>query len=247
MIENYIEYNSKKYEIKELTISMWSNIMKYKNILDDIDMYVKMISEMTGLSSEEIRNSNATSIVNTGQLLYKFLNKESKEIHYNINFEGIDYTLVDFNNISFGQFVDIDTFISKDESYRISNLNELAAYLYTEKGKNYGDKNFKKNIEIFKELPLKYVEGAVFFLSTLERELQNLSQIYSKNKLMWQMIRLKVASLNFGDTIYGLVNSQKTKFGKLILLLLSPLWLVLITFLTLWIYAQNKIKQLKNK
>ena len=30
--KTYIEYNNKKYPIKELTIEMWANIMKYKNI-----------------------------------------------------------------------------------------------------------------------------------------------------------------------------------------------------------------------
>lgn len=247
MTQNYIEYNNKRYDIKELTIEMWSGIMKYKNILNEVEMYIKMIAEMTGLKPEEVRDTDAKSIMETGELLHQYINQETRDIHYLISHKDTQYTLVDFKKISFGQFVDIDTFMNKDESYRIANLNELATYLYTEKGTKYGDTDFSSKIEDFKSLPLKYVDSAVFFLWTLERELQNLSVVYSQNKLMWEMMRLKVASVNFGDTIYGLVNSQKTKFGKLILLLLSPLWFVLITSLTLWTYVQSKIKKLKNK
>lgn len=247
MAQTFIEYNNKKYEMKTLTIEMWGNIMKYQGILDDVEMYVKMISEMTGLSPKEVNDANAEDIIIAGQQLHKFINQESKEIYPEIRHKGIEYTMVDVHKISFGQFVDIDTFMSKDEAYKAANLNELAAYLFTEKGKKYGEVDFRKTIDNFKDLPVKYVEGAVFFLWTLEKALQNLSQVYSKNKLTWEIIKLKVASHNFGVTISGLANSQKTKFGKLMLLLLSPLFFVLIIFLTLWISVVNKIKKLKNK
>lgn len=247
MAETYIEYNNKKYEIKELTIEMWGNIMKYKDILDDVELYVKMIAEMTGLSTNEVKDANAEDIITAGNQLHKFINQESKEIYPEIRHNGIEYSMVDVHKISFGQFVDIDTFMSKDEAYKATNLNELAAYLYIEKGKKYGEVDFRKTMDNFKDLPVKYVEGCVFFLWTLEKALQNLSQVYSKNKLTWEIIKLKVASHNFGVTTSGLINSQKTKFGKLMLLLLSPLFFVLIICLTLWIYGQNKIKKLKNK
>lgn len=247
MDSNYIEYNNQKYEIKELTIEMWSGIMNYKNILDETEMYIKMIAEMTGLNPEDIRNSDAKGIMETGEILYDYLNRETKEIFHVISHKNIEYTLVDFKKISFGQFVDIDNFMSKDESYRIANLNELAAYLYTEKGTKYGATDFEEKIDEFKSLPLKYIDSAVFFLWILERELQNLLVVYSSNKLLWEMMKLKVASVNFGNTIFGLANSQKTKFGKLILLLLSPLWFVLTILLTLWIYGWSKINKLKTK
>lgn len=242
MTQNYIEYNNKKYEVQELTIEKWSGIMKFKNILDDVDMYVKMISEMTGLEPDEVKDSDAASIIKTGELLFKYINRESKEVFHDITFDNVKYSLADFSNMTFGQFVDIDSFMSKDESYRIANLNELAAYLYTETGKKYGKTNFKKNIEAFKQLPVKYIEGAVFFLWTLEKALSGLFQVYSKNPLIWKMIKLKILLANFGDTIFGFLNSRRTKFGKLIVLLLSPLFFVSIIFRSCLTYIRNKIK-----
>lgn len=243
MAQTFIEYNNKKYEMKTLTIEMWGNIMKYKNILDEVDMYVRMISEMTGLTADQIKENDAKSIVKTGMELYKHLNQESKEVYYTMTFKGVEYELCDFSNMTFGQFVDIDTFIAKDEAYKVANLNELAAYLYTEKGKKYGQSNFKKNIENFKELPIKYIEGAVFFLWTLERGLLSLSRVYSGNKWIWRIIKIRIILANFGDTIYGFLNSRKTKFGKLIVLLVSPLFFVSTIFRTFLTYIRNKIKR----
>jgi len=247
MVGTYIEYDSKKYELKELTIEKWQNIMKFKDIYDEIDMYIMIIAEMTGLTPEQIREGDAKSLVATGQALHSFINQQSKEVYYEIKYEDVEYELCDFSNMTFGQFVDIDTFIMKDESYKVANLNELAAYLYTEKGKKYGQTNFKKNIENFKLLPMKYIEGAVFFLWTLEKGLSNLSQLYSSNRWLMRVIKMIIVFQNFGVTISGFLNSRRTKFGKFLVLLVSPLFFVSTIFRTFLTYIMRRKKRLKNK
>ena len=247
MGNTYIEYDNKKYEIKELTIDKWQNIMKFKDILDETELYIRMIAEMTGLKPEQVKDGDAQSIMVCGKMLESYIGQETKKVYGNITFEGIEYELVDFGNITFGQFVDIDTFIMKDESYKIANLNELAAYLYTEKGKKYGEADFKKNIEKFKQLPMKYIEGAVFFLWTLERGLLGLSQLYSENKWLTRGLKVTIVLASFGATISGYLNSRRTKFGKLIVLLVSPLFFVSTIFRTFLTYVRNKRRRLKNK
>lgn len=242
-MNQYIDYNGKKYEVKEPTISMWVEIMKLKDILDEQEMFVRMISKVTGLKESIILESDAATIRRVGSELYKFINQEQKELHRNIEHKGIKYTLVDVNKISFGQFVDIDTFLNKDEGYRIANLNELAAYLYIEEGTKYSESDFKKRIDQFSDLPIKYLESSVFFLLNSGRALQTLSDLYSKSPIMWQMMRLRIVLSGFGSGMQQLVSLQKTKFGKLIMLLTSPLWLPLIIFLSLWISIRKK----KNK
>jgi len=242
-MNQYIDYNGKKYEVKEPTISMWVEIMKLKDILDEQEMFVRMISKVTGLKESIILESDAATIRRVGSELYKFINQDQKDLHRNIEHKGIKYTLVDVNKISFGQFVDIDTFLNKDEGYRIANLNELAAYLYIEEGTKYSESDFKKRIEEFSDLKIKYLESAVFFLLNSGRALQTLSDLYSKSPVMWQMMRLRIVLSGFGSGMQQLVSLQKTKFGKLIMLLTSPLWLPLIIFLSLWISIRKK----KNK
>lgn len=239
-MNNYIQYNGKKYEVKEPTISMYMDVMKYKDLLDDQDLYVRMISKVTGLSPDEVKQNDASTIRKVGSELYKFINQEETKLFRQIELNGVIYEFVNIDKITFGQFVDIDTYLNKDESYRIQNLNELAAYLFTEQGTKYGDSDFKKRIEVMKNLPIKYLEGAIFFLLNIGRGLPQLSEIYSKNPILWQIMRLRIVLSDFGNGIQQLVTSQKTKFGKLIVLLTFPLLVVLTIFLSLWTLIKRK-------
>ena len=240
METTYIEHEGKKYEVKEPTIDVWKNVMIYKDLLDEEDMYVKMIAEVTGLSMNEVKKADALEIRIAGDKLWRYLNQESKQLFKSIEHNGRKYNLVDLNKVSFGQFVDIDTFMKKDESYKVANLNELAAYLYCEDGIVYGDSDIRKRIEDFKTLPVKYIEGAIFFLLSLGKGLQELTTLYSKSPVMWWMMRTRIAWGNFGDGIKQLVSSRKTKFGKLMVLLTFPLFLVSTILLFLWILITNK-------
>jgi hypothetical protein len=130
--------------------------------------------------------------------------------------------------------------MKKDDSYKIANLNELAAYLYCEQGVKYGDSDIKKRIEDFKDLKVKYIESAVFFLLSLAKGLHELTLLYSKSKTMWWMMRTRIALASFGDGMRQLLSSQKTKFGKLMVLLTFPLWLVSIICLTLWMLITRR-------
>ena len=235
-----IELNKKKYTIVEPNIQLWSNVMKFKDLLDDEELYIKMISEVLGITREEILSADTTDIIEIGDYVYSFINKESKKLFKQIDFKETKYNLVDVNNISFGQYADIDTFLRKDEGYRIANLNELAAYLYTEEGITYTNSNIKLRIEEMKTLPIKYVEGAIFFLLNLARASQELTRLYSQSKLMWIIMRIKITLMLIGDGIQQYQRLQTTKFGKLITWLLYPFISVLITFRILLTRDKNK-------
>lgn len=230
----YIEHEGKKYKVTEPTIEVWKNVMIYKDLLDEEDMYVRMIAEVTGLSIPEVKKANALEIRTAGDKLWRYLNQESNKLFHKIEFNNKKYDLVDLNRISFGQFVDIDTFLKKPESYKVANLNELAAYLFCEEGVLYGDSDIRQRIEDFKFLPVKYVESAIFFLLNLAKGLQELTILYSKSPLMWTMMRIRIAWVSFGDGIRRLYYSRRTKFGKLTVLLLSPLFLASTICRSLW-------------
>ena len=211
--------------------------------MEEEQLYYKMISEMIGIPQEEMLNADATDVIKIGEKLKETLYTESKSLFPTIEFDGKKFKLVDVHSMSFGQFVDIDSFLSKEENYRIANLNELAAYLYTEEGISYGQTNFKSQIEIFKRLPIKYVEGAVFFLLNFGKALQVLSQISSSKKVLWWMMRLRITLTLIGGGIKQLIFSRKTVFGKLIGLLLSPFYLVLTIFRFTWTLIKKKVKR----
>lgn len=237
---DFIIHKGQKYTIKNVTIEMWSDIMKYKDLMEEEQMYYRMISVMTSIDEKELLSADASEMIKVGEKLKTILYKDSKQLFPKIEFNGKNYKLVDVHNMSFGQFVDIDSFLTKDETYRVANLNELAAYLYTEEGKTYGDTDFKAQIEEFKKLEIKYLEGAIFFLLSFGKGLQQLSQVYSNMKLLWWMMRLRITLGLIGDGIRQLISSRKTVFGKLIGLLVSPFYLVLTIFRIIWTLIKKK-------
>lgn len=241
MKELVLKFDGKRIEVKEPTIKMWVDVMKFRDILDEDDLNIRMLSMATGLSIEEIKQTDALSMRVAADAVYRFINQEQKKLFKNIEHNDKKYVLVDVHKMSFGQFVDIDTFLQKDEGYRISNLNELAAYLYTEEGKKYGETDFTKQIEEFKTLPVKYVEGAIFFLLNLGVASQQLTHLYSQNKFIWMMMMMRIRLDNIGDGMLRYLRLPKTKFGKLTMLLISPLLVVSIILHILWT-SINKLK-----
>jgi len=228
-----ITSKSKKFEVSEPTIKEFCDVMKLKDILNEDELNVRLIEKVTGMSHEEVMDMDATTIQKIGSVLFTHYNKESKKLTHKFELNGITYKFMDISNISFGQFVDIDTFLKKDESYRIANLNELVAYMYCEEGTKYSESNFKERIEHMLDAPSHIIESSLFFLSSLEKGLLELTELSLKSPLMYQMMRLRIVLGNFGDTTKSLVYLQRTKFGRLIMLLLLVLLLPLIICLTL--------------
>lgn len=245
MAVKFIDYDGKKYPIKEPTIRSYANVMAVKDLLNDEELFVRMISELTDLKREEILQCKAEEIQEVGNIIKNIFNQENKEIHYEIVHKGIKYKFLDFNNVSFGQFVDIDTFLSKDENYRIQNLNELAAYLYTKEGETYSQSDFKQRIEDFKDLPIKYLDSSVFFLVNLGLILFPLTQMSSKQRFQWKITMMLLRLQSIGDGTQPSLFYPKTVFGKLIGWLIFPLWLVSIILHSLWTTMLNKIKKTK--
>jgi hypothetical protein len=243
MIEHVIEYNGKKYPVKEPTIRTWSEVMKMKDMLDEAELFIKVIELTTGLKRDEILEADVTQVKSVGEKVLSIINGSNKSVVRTFEHNGQEYEFLDINNLSFGQYIDIDTFLGKDENYRIQNLSELAAYLYIEKGTKYGDKNIQNRIKEFDELPIKFLEGSVFFLLSIAKASVELTKIYSKSKFLSRIMKIKIVLLLIGDGIKQSALSVKNRFGYLMMLLTYPLVSASIIFLTLWTLIKRKKKK----
>lgn len=238
-----ITHNGKKYPVRELTIETWIEIMKHKDLLDDTELFIKTLELTTDLTKEEILSADPADIIGAGEIILYAENLGRKNVELNITHKGIDYQFLDINNITFGQFIDIDTFLGKDENYKMKNLSELAAYLYIEKDTKYGDKPVNERKEAFKDLPMKYMESSVFFLTNLAKTSELLTRIYSQSKMVKWTLKTKIILALIGDGIKQSAHSVRTKFGFLISLLAYPLLSVSIILLTLWTLIRSKKKK----
>ena len=247
MTTQFVEHNGKRYEVKEPTIKIWGELMNKRELYEAHEFYMRIIEMSTGIPYTELEQAPADEVLKTGDLVYRFINQDQKKIYPKIEHNGKNYTFIDVSDMSFGQFIDIDTFLGKDETYRLQNLNELAAYFYVEEGTKYGETNIKKRIKEFEELPVKFVEGAIFFLLSSARASAGITKIYSQSKLLYLMMNLKIVFHLIGAGIQQSAASVKTKYGVLIMCLVYPFISASIICLTLWTYIKSVKERLKKK
>jgi hypothetical protein len=177
MDKNFIKYGGKEYEIKEPTIELWTKMIGLRDWSDETEFAVMLISEITGLKKEEIESADWQNVLLAAQNISNHLLNESKEFENEFVHQGIKYRFIDLPNLTFGEFIDIDSFLQKKEIERRRELNFLMALLYREVGEDgkiskYDGSKIAERAERFKKLPVKYVNGATSFFLRLEKILQ---------------------------------------------------------------------------
>jgi hypothetical protein len=178
-----------------------------------------LISEITGLSKQEVEKADWVEVLNAANSISEYISNDSKTFYNEFVFDHQKYKFTDLTKLSFGEFVDIDSFLGKDEKDRKKELHVLLAMLYREvdeKGKliDYDSDKVAERAEKFKKLPVKYVNGASTFFLRLEKILQGNFQTSSKNKLMmilkmiWTLGKL-IVFLSIGIGFIQLSNLHK--------------------------------------
>ncbi len=191
MKEHKITYDNVDYIVSEPTITNWKKIILSESFKSPEEFHMDLISISTGLSVEELRTVSMGEILNVMSGLSEYYDNIDKTFHNKITFKGVEYEFADLNNLTFGHFIDIDTFSSKDESFRTQNLEKYMALLYSPKGEDYMT-NLKERTELFKDLPVRYFQGSQSFFFHLEETLFPPTGRYSLRVIMITlMIRLK--------------------------------------------------------
>ena len=201
MEKQFIKYNGKNYEVKEPTIDVWGKLASLQDWTDENEFSVLLISEVTGLSKEEILMSDWKDILLASQNLSNYLLNQGKEFYNEFEFGGQKYKFVDLPNLSFGEFVDIDSYLTKPLVERRRELHFLAAMLYREVDedgniKKYNGNDLPGRAEKFKKLPIKYLNGASSFFLLIEKISRGSIQISLRTrmkmrmKVIWTLVKL---------------------------------------------------------
>jgi hypothetical protein len=161
-----------------------------------------LLSQITGLSQEEIENADYQEILDAAQTISEYFLVESSEFKNEFDFNGKKYRFLDLPNLKFGEFIDIDGFLTKPVIEKKKEMNLLMAMLYREVGEDgnylpYDSSKVQLRAEEFKKLPVKYVNGASSFFLRLGRISQGNTTLsfWSKVKMMTRMIYLSVKFL----------------------------------------------------
>lgn len=203
MEKHYIEYDGTEYRVDEPTIELWSRLNTLKDLYDDNDFSLIIISLATGLSTDQLRQADWEGVYKTASYLSSYLLKDGDKFYNEFEFRGKKYRFIDLENLTFGEFIDIDEFLSRDPAKKASELNLLMALLYREVDENgkltpYDASLIKERAELFKRLPVKYLNGAMVFFYNLGTILQrNTHSSFHKTmtRLRWE---LKKGLTSFG-------------------------------------------------
>lgn len=221
-----IEYQGKDYDVKIPTIEMWVRLIAWKDLLEEKDFLIKLISESTGLPETEIKKADWFDIVSIGSFLTDHILTKTTDFHNEFEFDGKKYRFIDLPNLTFGEFIDIDTILTKDEHERKTNMHTLMALFYREVGTDnklvpYDSGKVGERAELFKKLPVMYLQGSMSFFLRLEQILQKPSVSFLVKSAMLKMMknikkRMRKTLANIGAGLVSLRASLTKTFLSLV-------------------------------
>lgn len=192
-------YKGKQYQVEEPTVEMWSKLTLLQEWSDEREFCVKLLSFITGLTEEDIENSDYMEVVKLSTEISAFLNESGDKFYQEFNFNGKNYRFLDLPNLTFGEFIDIDTYLSKEPHEKKKDMPLMMAMLYRELDENgnykpYNSKELQLKAEEFKKLPVKYVRGSTNFFFHLGKTLQGnfKGSFWLKLRLMIKMLWILV-------------------------------------------------------
>jgi hypothetical protein len=205
-------YKGKQYEIEEPTVEMWSKLILLQEWTDEREFCVKLLSFITGLTEEDIENSDYMEVVKLSNEISVFLTQDGDKFYNEFSFNNKNYRFLDLPNLTFGEFIDIDTYLTKEPHEKKKDMPLLMAMLYRELDENgnykpYNSKELQLKAEEFKKLPVKYVRGSTNFFFHLGKTLSGNFQasFWVRLKLMAKMIWILVKFVPLISTGVGLV------------------------------------------
>ena len=208
MQNQVITYKGKKYEVTEPTIEAWTKLAALQQWTDEKDFIILLISHITGLTKEEVEQTEWEDTYIAAKSVSDYLTIGSQEFKNEFEFDGKKYRFIDLPNLKFGEFVDIDTFLTKSPEERQRELHVLMAMLYREVDENnnltpYDGKLLSIRAEKFKKLPVNLVHGASTFFLRIEKILRGNIKLSFKNRwkiwtrLIWMFVKT-IALISFG-------------------------------------------------
>ena len=162
----------KGYEIRDLTIKDYYGV-KINLIVNNIEDKYELFSKLSKCSVDDIKTIPGEYWLELwAQLEVMITNSLLKDLSVINKFthDGVKYGIVNFDEMSIGEFADLDVILTSDQAD--SKIHEVLAILYRPIVKTtllsyeiepYDFKRFKERCQIFLDLPVKYGKSAISF------------------------------------------------------------------------------------
>ena len=189
---NEVEYKLPEY----LTIEQYVKIYKMQELFEDQYFAAKLISIITNAPVDELLEHDYQEINFLASELLTLI-PIAAPFEDRFELDGVHYGFFpNWKDLTFAEFVDLDTLSSKKPEELLDQLHYLIAIMYrpiiNERGlhdfdiEKYDVKTMKTRSELFKKkLNVRYVLSAQSFFTQLEKKFSVYSQLSSIKKLSW--------------------------------------------------------------
>ena len=196
--------DDKEYNVPEvMNIENYSKIYKIKDLFSDDYFTAKLVSIVSGAPVEDLLEGDYEQVNYIAAYILTQLPKDSPKFKDRFELDGVHYGFQsNWRDITYAEFVDMDTISTKKHDEMLNMLHILAAVMYrpiTEERsehdfdiEKYNVKTMVKRSELFKKkLDVRYVLGAQTFFTNFARKYSAYSQLSSIPKLsIWMKIKI---------------------------------------------------------
>lgn len=174
--------NGKTYQFGEITLRKYLELQNYIGEETQENKFA-IVSVVTSCPVEELRKLSFAdwTLVYNECIFHVTFHTTTENIKPLITFEGVEYSLPEVNDITIGEYIDLDLILQNKTDQR---LHEIAAILYRpvvskKKGiievEPYDSKTAKARAESFMDLPISAIKSAnAFFLHSAKSLQKNL-------------------------------------------------------------------------
>ena len=219
-----------EYKLPEfISIENYAKIYKVKDLFSDDYFAAKIISIITNAPLEDLLETDYEKVQYLASYILSMIPLKKPEFIDRFELNNVHYGFFpNWKELTFAEFVDMDTISTKKPDELLDLLHILAAVMYRpiieEKSKHdytiekYDIELMKKRAEIFKtQLDIKYVLGAQFFFILYANRFLSYSHLYSipklsilmKIKLLWMMRKFLWAGLISKKPLDGSLSSTE--------------------------------------
>ena len=204
--------DNKQYEIDNfINIENYSKIYKIRDLFSDDYFAAKLLNIVTGVPVEDALQSDYQEVEYLASYILSLIPLEKKQPFIDrFEIDGVHYGFFpDWKELTFAEFVDIDTISTKKMDELLDLLHILAAIMYRpiveEKSQHnfkiekYDIEKMKERAELFKKkLDIKVILGAQFFFINFASRFSSYTQlssivklsIWTKLKIIWKTRKL---------------------------------------------------------
>ena len=197
--------NGKDYEMKEfLSIGDYMKIFKVKDLFEDEYFKAKVINLLTDCPMDDLIGADNHKVDFLATSIFAMVPRQPVQFKDRFELDGIEYGyLPSYKKISFGEFVDMDTLLTKKPEEAIDYLHIITAIMYRpiikSKSKHdfqiekYDGSTVEERANLFKEkLDIKFTLGGQFFFTQFVSKSYNSTPLSLRKRMLMEWRTLKV-------------------------------------------------------